>query len=86
MQSNLSVIDAIMNIKFIIHMDIGILKNSPCILKNGIITKIGTNIILNIVSLFAKFIFYLFLSFDFLIIYKKRKKENSNLKIIILYK
>ena len=48
--------DAIANIPKIIKFSIGIFKNSPVIPKNGIITIIGTNIILNIVNLFGKFI------------------------------
>lgn len=52
----MSVIDAIINIKStIIHFK-GKPKNSWFIGHNGIITIIGTNIILNIVNLFGKFL------------------------------
>ena len=57
-------IQAITNIAVIIHIEIGIPAISPSIGKNGIITIIGTSINLNIVNLFAKFIFLsLLLSF-----------------------
>ena len=51
------VIDAIIKIKSIIKYDTGIPNTSPWIPKNGIMTIIGTSIILKIVNLFAKFIF-----------------------------
>jgi hypothetical protein len=54
--SNLSVIDAIIKMKLINHIYIGIPHISPGILKNGIITITGTSNIRKIVNLFGKFI------------------------------
>ena len=65
--SSLSVIEAIIKIKSINNHVIGILNISPSILKNGIITIIGTNIILKIVNLFGKFISNSFLLNNFII-------------------
>ena len=54
------IIEAIINIIFIIQKDVGIPSHSPVIKpivpKYPTITKIGTKITLKIVSLFAKFI------------------------------
>ena len=59
--SNLSVIEAIIKIKFITQKYTGIPSHSPGIApktpKYPTITNIGTNIILKTVNLFAKFIF-----------------------------
>ena len=56
--------EAIIKTIFIIHKKSGISKNSPEIIPNvpkyPTITKIGTKIILKIVNLFAKFIFFPF--------------------------